>query len=115
MDRRTSPLTQGLTGVGRQDVTITEKLVGLECRMREAADDLSTMYLRRLRDTTDGMERLIDQTTTALSPVHQTQRHPWTMLGVAVCAGYVMGRLQALARPFPSAVPPAAHWRRRRP
>jgi ElaB/YqjD/DUF883 family membrane-anchored ribosome-binding protein len=81
----------------------------------EAAEDLSGTYSRMLRETADGVERLVDQTTTALSPVHQTRAHPWTMMGAALGVGFAIGRLHARARPFTSAVSSAPPLQRRRP
>ncbi|MBA2487532.1 MAG: hypothetical protein H0V35_15835 [Nitrospira sp.] len=115
MDQRTSVLREDVTPVGRPGVTITEKLVGLERRILEAAEDLTTTYLRMLKKTTYGVDRMVDQTTTALSPLHQTRAHPWTMLGAALCAGYAIGRLQTRARPSPFADSPFTPLRRRRP
>ncbi len=104
-----------MTPVGRRDVTITERLVGLEHRILEAAEGLPTTYSRMLKKTTDGVYRMVDQTTTALSPLHQTRAHPWTMLGAALCAGYAIGRLQTRARSSPFAVSPSTSLPRRRP
>jgi hypothetical protein len=101
MDQSTSVLSEDVTPVLHNREAIAEKLVALERCLTDAAEDVTATYSRLLKETTDGVERLVDQAATALSPLHQTRAHPLVMLGVAVCAGYVLGRLQHSARPSP--------------
>lgn len=54
------------------------------------------MYLHTHKETIDGIERIVNQTASAL---HYTGIHPLVMLGMILCAGYVLSRLQNSARP----------------
>ena len=107
MDQRTTALPEDENLIGRSNVTITEKLVTLERRLMDLADSLPTTYSRLLKETADGVDRMVDQTTPALSPVHQTRAHPWTMLGAALYAGYAIARLQTRPRPAPFVLSPS--------
>jgi hypothetical protein len=107
MDQSTTALAEEVNLIGRSNVTITEKSVTLEHRLMDLADSLPTTYSRLLKETADSVDRMVDQTTTALSPVHQTRAHPWTMLGAALCAGYAIARLQTRPCPAPFVLSPS--------
>jgi hypothetical protein len=98
MDQRTGAVTEEVTDIISNRESVVQKLEAFERRLTDMAGEVPSTYSRMLAETADGVTRMADQTATALNPLHQTRTHPGVMFGVAVCAGYVIGRLQARPR-----------------
>ena len=101
MDQR-ARIEQDLTNIYETRLAMTSKLEQLEQRVQESVQHAKTSAREVVDHTQDAAQQLIDRledfmvdARQAIDPRYQMNRHPWLMLGMALAAGYVVGRLES--------------------
>ena len=113
MDQRTAAIDQDIKDIVQTRLDIAEKLELLEQRIMDTAEGATMKFSRLLDEGSQSVTQMVDKTKAALDPVHKVDDYPWLMVGGAICAGYVIGLLEARTRAQRSGVyayyPPGAH------
>jgi len=101
---------------------IRKQMANTRCSISEKLD----MLERRVVDTVEGATHAVNDTVetvkssvrdsvhsmqTNLDPIHQADRHPWTMFAVCMGAGYAAGKiLEGGLAPRPTVIDQPASW-----
>ncbi|HZS12621.1 MAG TPA: hypothetical protein VFA38_10250 [Nitrospirales bacterium] len=102
MAERPRNITADLKELDRTRASMAQKLDLLEERVQETIEharasvaDVVDRAQTAAEDVVDRVEDFVDRTKQSFDPRHQTQQHPWLMLGAAIAAGYAFGHLQS--------------------
>ncbi|MCS6288808.1 MAG: hypothetical protein H8K10_07500 [Nitrospira sp.] len=94
MDHRTSAIEQGLRDIAQTRIAIAEKLDVLEQRITHRVEDVTMTCSDMLNRATDNIGAFVNKTKAVVDPAQHIDRHPWLMLGGALCAGYAIGLIE---------------------
>lgn len=98
MDQRTSAIDQDLKDIAQTRIAIAEKLDVLEQQITHRVEDVTMTCSDMLNRATDNIGAFVNKTKTVVDPIHRIDRHPWLMLGGALCAGYAIGLIEQGSR-----------------
>lgn len=94
MDQRTSAIDQDLKDIAQTRIAIAEKLDVLEQQITHRVEDVTMTCSDMLNRATDNIGAFVNKTKSVVDPAHRVDRHPWLMLGGALCAGYAIGLIE---------------------
>lgn len=94
MDHRTSAIDQDLKNIAQTRIAIAEKLNVLEQQITHRVEDVTMTCSDMLNRATDNIGAFVDKTKAVVDPAHRIDRHPWLMLGGALCAGCAIGLIE---------------------
>ena len=94
MDQRTSAIDQDLKDIAQTRIAIAEKWDALEQQITHRVEDVTMTCSDMLNRATDNIGAFVNKTKAVVDPVHRIDRHPWLMLGGALCAGYAIGLIE---------------------
>ena len=98
MDQRTSAIDQDLKDIAQTRIAIAEKLDVLAQQITHRVEDVTMTCSDMLNRATDNIVAFVNKTKAVMDPVHRIDRHPWLMLGGALCAGYAIGLIEQVNR-----------------
>ncbi len=94
MDQRTSAIDQDLKDIAQTRIAIAENWDALEQQITHRVEDVTMTCSDMLNRATDNIGAFVNKTKAVVDPVHRIDRHPWLMLGGALCAGYAIGLIE---------------------
>lgn len=95
MDQKPGNIDQDVRDIVETRAAISQKLELLRQRARYTVDASKASVdhlITHVRDTAQGV---LDRAKQGVDPIHLVRAHPWAMVGGALAAGFVLGRLES--------------------